>query len=624
MIIKPSMKKKMTIFRKRFFSGILAVAMIGNIYVPGNILIVNATSQNSEAGQTATETQTDNTTGTDSQTQTGNTTGTEGQTQTGNTTGTEGQTQTDNTTDTEGQTQTDNTTSTDSQTKTDGTTGTDSQNQKDNATGTDSQTTAEVTKPKNPDLTETGLSPKEAKVLVIDPGHCKKHPGASGNGLKEEVVVLDIAKAFRDYLESYADITIYMTRETADCCTELELGDCLTARSNYAKQLDADFLVSIHINAGYSSGANALAAYKSGYHDEVRKETQAYGKLALAELKKLGITNRGYLLRKSSSGNRYSNGKLADYYSIVRHGVINRIPAVIMEHGYITSASDCKKFFKTKAQRKKVGIADAKAMISYYKLSKKTVDGEFRTEDGKNYYVGTDGKKVCGWVKNGEEWFYFDDETGEMVTGFLTQGEDTFYLSPSTGEMVVGWFSVDGKDYIARGNGTIVKGCMYGNGVGTYLLDNSGRKLKKGFHTIDNSVYYVVSSKKVATGVAKVGSKYYGFDEETGVMLYGEQTINNKHYYFDTTTGVAAKSKIVQIDDDKYYFGKQAYGKTGWLKKGSAKYYFDTKTGAMVTGWKKISGKYYYFDENTGKMQKSKWIGKYYVNKKGVRTKTKK
>lgn len=606
MIMRPMMKKEMITFRKRFISGILAVAMIGNICTPGNILTVNATSQNNEAGQTVTESQTDGKTGAESQTQTDNTTGTDGQTQTDNTTGAENQIQTDNTTGTDGQTQTDNTTGTDGQTKTDDT------------------TTSEITKPKNPDLTETGLSPKEAKVLVIDPGHCKKHPGASGNGLKEEVVVLDIAKAFRDYLESYADITIYMTRETGDCCTDLELGDCLTARSNYAKQLDADFLVSIHINAGYSSGANALAAYKSGYHDEVRKETQAYGKLALSELKKLGIKNRGYLLRKSASGNRYSNGKLADYYSIVRHGVINRIPAVIMEHGYITSASDCKKFFKTKAQRKKVGIADAKAMISYYKLSKKTIDGEFRGEDGKTYFVGTDGKKVSGWVKNGEEWFYFDDETGEMVTGFFTQGEDTFYLSPSTGEMVIGWFSVDGKDYIARGNGTIVKGCMYGNGVETYLFDNSGRKLKKGFHTINDSVYYVVSNKKVATGVTKVGSKYYGFDEETGVMLYGEQTINNKHYYFDTTTGVAAKSKIVQIGDEKYYFGKQAYGKTGWLKKGSAKYYFDTKTGAMVTGWKKISGKYYYFDENTGKMQKSKWIDKYYVNKKGERTKTKK
>ena len=556
----------------------LVALMIGSTaYTPNDMMFVNATSQNTETQQPGT----DDKSSTDGQTNAGDQSSTENQT------GTEGQTST------EGQ------------------------------NSTETQPATEEVKSKNPNLIYTDLSPKDAKVLVIDPGHCKKHPGASGNGLKEEVVVLDIANAFRDYLESYADITVYMTRETADCCQDLELGDCLTARSNYAKQLDADFLVSIHINAGYSSGANALCAYKSGYHDEIRKETQAYGKLALKELKKLGITNRGYLLRKSAAGNRYSNGKLADYYSIVRHGVVNRIPGVIMEHGYITSASDCKKFFKTKAQRKKVGIADAKAMISYYKLSKKTVNGEFKTDDGKTYYVNADGKNYSGWVKNGEEWFYFDEETGKMVTGFFTQGEDTYYLSPSTGEMAVGWFSVDGKDYLARGNGTIVKSCMFGNGIGTYLFNSSGRKLKKGFHTINNSVYYVVNNKKVATGVTKISSKYYGFDEETGVMLYGEQTINNKHYYFNPSTGVAAKNKIVQIDDEKYYFGKKAYGQTGWVKKGSAKYYFDTKTGAMVTGWKKISGNYYYFDNNTGKMQKNKWIGKYYVNKKGIRTKSK-
>lgn len=581
---------------RKIIAYILIVTMLGTVFIPNGMSLVNADTQNTETssdGQTVSGGTGDNQTTTDAS-------GSESDKQ-----NTSDGTNTDNTT---GSTESANTN--DNSADTSGTSGGEDQS-------------ADTTKVKNPDLVETGLSPKDAKVLVIDPGHCAKHPGASGNGLKEEVVTLDIAKAFRDYLESYGDITVYMTRETGECCTNLELGDCLTARSNYAKQLDADFLVSIHINAGRSTGANALAAYKSGYHDEIRKATQAYGKLALKELKKLGITNRGYLLRKSGAGVRYSNGKLADYYSIVRHGVINRIPGVIMEHGYITSSSDCKKFFKTKAQRKKVGIADAKAMVSYYKLSKSVVEGEFKTEDGDTYYIGTDGKKLSGWVKDGEEWFYFDEETGKMLTGFFTQGEDTFYLSPSNGEMVVGWFSADGKEYLARGNGTLVKGCMFGDGVGTYLFDSSGRKLKKGFHTIGDNVYYVKDSKKVATGLNKISSKYYGFDDETGVRLYGDQIIGGKHYYFNTETGAAVKNKIVQIDDKKYYFGKKYYRQTGWVKIGSAKYYFDTKDGTMITGWKKIGGKYYYFDEKTGKMAKNKWIGKYYVNKKGVRTKSK-
>lgn len=414
---------------------------------------------------------------------------------------------------------------------------------------------------RNPDLAYTGLSPADSKVLVIDPGHCKIHPGASGNGLKEEVVVLDISLAMYEALKDYADITVYLTREDGGCCRNLGVGnDCLYARSNYAQQLDANFLVSIHINAGHTNGANALVAYKSGYHDNIRKETQAFGKLALKELYAIGVKNRGFLLRKSGSGSRYSNGKLCDYYAIVRRGVVDEIPGVIMEHGYITNASDCKKFFKTKAQRKKVGEADAKAMIAYYNLAKKTIAGSFIVENGETYYKNSIGQIVSGWVKSDGKWYYFDEMTGQMKKGMYSDGNNSFFLSPSTGEMVVGEFTLDGCKYMARGNGTLVKSAIHTDGVGTYLYDPAGKKLSKGFHTIDNNTYYVINSKKVARGLTKIGSKYYGFD---------------------------------------------------------------SKTGVMATGWKKIKGKYYYFDEDTGKMAKSKWIGNYYVNKKGVRTKKK-
>ena len=150
------------------------------------------------------------------------------------------------------------------------------------------------------------LSPATSKVIVLDPGHCKKHPGASANGLREEVVVWDIAKSCRDVLNQYGDVTVYMTRDSSTCCESLKLGDCLSSRNNYAKQLDADFLISMHINAGASSGANVLTAYKSGYHDSVRKQTQAFGKVVLSKLKGIGIKNRGLLLRKSGTGNRLS------------------------------------------------------------------------------------------------------------------------------------------------------------------------------------------------------------------------------------------------------------------------------------------------------------------------------
>lgn len=488
---------------------------------------------------------------------------------------------------------------------------------------TEVPTTEESVKPVDPNLTESNLSPVTSKVLVIDPGHCGRHTGASGNGLREEVVVLDISKACQDALNAYGDITVYMTRDDGSCCEDLNLGDCLVSRNNYAKILDADFLVSMHINAGSSNGANLLVAYQSGFHDNIRKETQAFGRIALSNLSSIGIKNRGFLLRKSGTGNKYSNGRLADYYSIVRNGVVQNIPSVIIEHGYITSSSDCSKFFKTKAKRTKVGKADAKSVVSYYGLEKKIIKGSFKKEGNATYYKTSDNKKVTGWVKDDGVWYYFDKEDGKMHSGFLTEGQDTFYLSPSTGEMVVGWFTVDGAKYLAKGNGTLVKGGVHSDGRYSYVFAQDGKQLKKGFRTLNGATYYLDSKRRAVSGVKKISGKYYGFDPETCQMLYGHQQINGKYYYFDPNTGVAAKKKIVTIDEDKYYFDSKGVRQTGMISYKGSKYYFNKQSGKMQTGWRKINNRYYYFSKTNGKMQKNKWIGKYYVNSKGVRTKKK-
>lgn len=44
------------------------------------------------------------------------------------------------------------------------------------------------------DYIKSDLSPLTSKVIVLDPGHCKKHIGARGYGLKEEDIVLVFLK----------------------------------------------------------------------------------------------------------------------------------------------------------------------------------------------------------------------------------------------------------------------------------------------------------------------------------------------------------------------------------------------------------------------------------------------
>lgn len=475
------------------------------------------------------------------------------------------------------------------------------------------------------DMVDTGLSPKNSKVVVLDPGHCSKHPGAYGHGLREEVVVMDIALACQDYLNQYDDVTVYLTRDGKSCCTELGVGDCLTSRNNYSYRMGADFLVSMHINAVNSSGpygANVLTPYKSGYNDHIREKAQKFGYIALDKLSALGIANKGLYLRRSESGNRYSNGMLADYYSIVKRGVLQNVPSVIIEHGFITNASDCSRFFSTKAKRKKVGQADAKAVVKYFGLHKSKLDGTIVEEDGDYYYV--DGDTVMtGWVKDEGKWYYFDPKTGKRMTGFVKVDKNTFFLSPNTGEMMTGWFTVNGSRYLAKGNGVIVKNQSYSDGIYTYLFNSSGKQLKKGFHDVKNYTYYVDKNLHVIIGrIAQIGLKSYGFDWN-GKKLFGYQKLNGKNYYFNPETGEVTKRKIIEVDGKKLYFGIEGAQKTGWIKKSFKTYYFDPVTGGMVTGWKKIDGKYYYFSKTTGKMLKSRWIGNYYVNSKGIRTKSK-
>ena len=176
-------------------------------------------------------------------------------------------------------------------------------------------------------------------------------------------------------------------------------------------------------------------------------------------------------------GLHYKNGSRMDYYSIVRNGVLYNIPSVIIEHGYITNKSDCKKYFNTVAKRYLLGKKDADSIISYFGLNKEIISGKF-VKDGKDtYYLTGDNNIVTGWVKYSGKWYYFDTVTGKMKTGFLTVDNRKFYLSPSTGEMCTGWITVKGAKYLATGNGSLVTNTYYNDGLKTYKFNASGKKM---------------------------------------------------------------------------------------------------------------------------------------------------
>ena len=86
-------------------------------------------------------------------------------------------------------------------------------------------------------------------VLVIDPGHGGKDPGAIGpSGLKEKDVVLDIALRLRKKLQNDG-FTVHLTRDR-------DVGVPLEKRPLIALQREACAFISIHVNSALQKGSN--------------------------------------------------------------------------------------------------------------------------------------------------------------------------------------------------------------------------------------------------------------------------------------------------------------------------------------------------------------------------------
>lgn len=98
--------------------------------------------------------------------------------------------------------------------------------------------------------------------LYLDPGHGGSDPGATGNGLKEKDIALDIALRIRNIiLNEYENVQVRMSRSSDKTVS-------LSQRTNDANNWNADFFLSIHCNA-----ANGSAR---GYEDFIYTNSRLY------------------------------------------------------------------------------------------------------------------------------------------------------------------------------------------------------------------------------------------------------------------------------------------------------------------------------------------------------------
>ena len=194
----------------------------------------------------------------------------------------------------------------------------------------------------------------------------------NGRYFHEKELNLKIAQACKKELETYRNVSVYMTRN-ADAYFGLE------QRVGYAKSVGANVFISIHNNSadkGNPHGANVFYP-NSSYNAEVGKKGKELAQSILKKLVELGIANDGVHIRNSESGDTYPDGSQCDYYSVIRNSKKAGIPGIIVEHAYISNQSDVMNYLSSDEKLKALGVADARGIAQYYGLQKGDPNGVY-------------------------------------------------------------------------------------------------------------------------------------------------------------------------------------------------------------------------------------------------------
>ncbi len=199
-------------------------------------------------------------------------------------------------------------------------------------------------------------------VVVIDPGHGGNDPGAVSpfTGDTEDELNWSIATALKAELETYSGVKVYLTRGSAEYQSN-------TGRASTARELGADLSVGIHINSSDVDTANGIVCYgtvNATHKSSVRSlSNKIAGKINALGLEKF---SGGYVARKSTFS------ASVDFYTYIEECVLYGIPALIVEHCYVSNEADSA-FVNKKENQEKLGIADATAIAEHLGLKKRGV-----------------------------------------------------------------------------------------------------------------------------------------------------------------------------------------------------------------------------------------------------------
>ena len=431
-------------------------------------------------------------------------------------------------------------------------------------------------------------------VIVLDPGHGGNDGGASANGLTESALTLSIAKYCKAALQQYSGVTVYMTRES-DAYVDLK------ARTDYAKSVGADAIVSIHINSAGASSANGAEVWypnNSSFKNELHGSGASLSQSILNKITALGLSDRGIKTRDYGDGgseSRYEDGSMSDYYAIIRRARQNGYLGIIVEHAFITNPNDAA-FLGQDSNLRKLGEADAEGIADAFGLTKgyweQDAEGNWR------YYVNDIAQ--TGWICVNGSWYWGNpDEDGVCANTCWREIEGKWYWFADNCAMTSNsWINTEGAWYWVDASGARQTGWQLVNGS-WYWLDSKTGARATGLTDVSGTQYYFTPEGVMVTGWVCDGDDWYYFGK-SGAAVKGWAIVGGSWYWLDPETGIM-QTGWLELSGKKYYLSASGAMKTGWLLDGGSWYYLDG-SGAMVTGWLRLGGVWYWLDPETGAM----------------------
>ena len=239
-----------------------------------------------------------------------------------------------------------------------------------------------ITAPEQMAARQITRHPNAKRVIIVDPGHAGVDPGAlSVIGVPEKKIALSVAKEIRRELQKSGKYLVLMTRER-------DIFVSLSKRVEFARQAEADLLISVHADSIKNPKVNgatvytlsekasdkeaALLARKENRSDliaglDLKGETDQVTSILidLAQRETMNYSARfaNFLvpelkrrLAMRSNSHRYAG------FQVLR---APDVPSTLMEIGYLSNREDARRL-NSKQGQEGIAVAVAAAIEQYF------------------------------------------------------------------------------------------------------------------------------------------------------------------------------------------------------------------------------------------------------------------